>query len=65
MNFIYLLVNDSFEWEDIIVFLSEEEGINESVKNPKSRVEVFSKTDKTGYSPTYNYYQNGVYVKTS
>ena len=65
MDFIYLLVNDGDEWEDIIIFLSEEDGINESLKYPKSRVEVFSKTDKSGYSPTYNYYKNGVYIQNS
>ena len=53
MDFIYLLLHGS-EWEDIIVFLSKEEGINESLKYPKSRVEVFSKTDESGYSPIMN-----------
>ena len=65
MDFIYLLVNDGAEWEDIIIFLSKEDGINESLKYPTSRVEVFSKTDKSGYSPTYNYYKNGVYIQKS
>jgi len=66
MELIYLLVIDGAEWEDIIIFLSEEDGINESLKYPKSRVEVFSKTtDKSGYSPTYNYYKNGVYIQKS
>ena len=62
MDFIYLLLHGS-EWEDIIIFLSEKDGINESLKYPTSRVEVFSKTDKSGYSPTYNYYKNGVYIQ--
>jgi len=65
MEFIYLLVYDGGEWEDITIFLSKEDGINESLKNPKGRVEVFSKTDKSGYSPTYNYYKNGVYIQKS
>ena len=64
MEFIYVLIHGS-EWEDIIIFLSEEDGINESLKYPTSRVEVFSKTDKSGYSPTYNYYKNGVYIQKS
>ena len=65
MEFIYVLLHGG-EWEDIIIFLSKEDGINESLKYPKSRVEVFSKTtDKSGYSPTYNYYKNGVYIQTS
>ena len=64
MEFIYLLLRGS-DWEDIIIFLSEEEGINESLKYPTSRVEVFSKKDNSGYSPTYNYYKNGVYIQSS
>ena len=65
MDFIYLLVYDGGEWEDITIFLSKEDGITESLKNPNGRVEVFSKTDKSGYSPTYNYYKNGVYIQKS
>jgi len=64
MDMIYVLVNGG-EWEDIIVYLSKEDGINESIKYPGGRVEIFSKTDKSGYSPTYNYYKNGVYIQTS
>jgi len=70
MEFIYVLIHGS-EWEDIIIFLSEEDGINESLKYPTSRVEVFSKMDNSGlglgsgsgFGPTYNYYKNGVYIK--
>jgi len=64
MEFIYVLLHGG-DWEDTVIFLTEEDGINESLKYPKSRVEIFSKTDKTGYSPTYNYYQKGVYIQTS
>ena len=54
MNFIYVLIGD--EWGDFVIFLSKE-----SIKYPKSRIEIFSKNDKTGYTPTYNYYENGNY----
>ena len=64
MELIYVLLHGS-EWEDMIIFLSEEDGVNESLKYPTSRVEVFSKTDNSGYSPTYNYYKNGVYIQNS
>ncbi len=64
MEFIYVLLNGS-DWEDTIIFLSEEDGIIESLKYPTSRVEVFSKMDNSGYSPTYNYYKNGVYIQSS
>ena len=62
MDHVYVLVYGS-EWEDIVVFLSEEEAINESIKNPKNRVEIFSKTETGGYIPTYNYYENGKYIQ--
>ena len=64
MELIYVLLHGS-DWEDLIIFLTEKDGINESLKYPASRVEVFSNTDNSGYRPTYNYYQNGVYIKTS
>ena len=61
MEFIYLLLHGS-EWEDIVIFLSETDGIKESIKYPKSRVEIFSKTDESGYKPIYVYYKNGLLV---
>ena len=60
MEFVYILHNGS-EWEDMIIFLSKEEAITQSKKYPEGRIEIFSKTDKSGYSPTYNYYKNGEY----
>lgn len=60
MEFIYLLVFNGAEWEDIIVFLSEKEAIDSSKKNPNARIEIFSKSDN-GYIPTYNYYKDGIY----
>ena len=62
MEFVYLLVNDGSEWEDIIIFLSKEEAIIKSNKYPNLRVEIFSKNENGGYTPTYNYYKNGIYV---
>jgi hypothetical protein len=58
MNFVYLLVNGS-DWENMAIFLTKHEAIQTSIKYPKSRIEIFSKTDDFGYLPTYNYYQNG------
>ena len=43
MDFVYILLNDSGEWEDIIVFLSKEEAINASINHPNRRIEIFSK----------------------
>ena len=61
MDFIYVLLHNNSDWEDITIFLSEEDAINESKKFPDSRIEIFSKKDKSGYKPTYNYYKNGEY----
>jgi len=63
MDCIYLLVGG--EWEDIIVFLSKEEAIKESIKYNDLRVEIFSKENNIGYRPTYNYYKNGEYIQHS
>lgn len=66
MDYIYVLVGDRCEWEDVVVFLTEENAIKMSVKYPDCRVEIFSKKDGgSGYTATYNYYQNGKYFETS
>lgn len=58
MDFVYLFFHEN-NWEDMIIFLSKEDAINESKKYPKARVEIFSITNKFGYTPTYNFYKNG------
>lgn len=60
MEFIYLLVVNGAEWEDIIVFLSEKEAIEKSKTSHNARVEIFIKS-ANGYIPTYTYYKNGIY----
>lgn len=62
MDFVYVLLYGS-EWEDIIILLSKEDAINESINYPKSRVEIFSKDKNLGYTPTYNYYKNGKLIQ--
>jgi len=64
MEFVYVLLNGS-EWEDIIILLSKEDAIHESINNPNARVEIFSKNNKLGYSPTYNYYKNGIFIENA
>ena len=60
MEFVYLLVHDGgSEWEDIIVLVTKEDAIKESINRPNHRVEIFSRNNTTGYIPTYNYYKNG------
>ena len=63
MDFVYVLTFGS-EWEDIIILLSKEDAINESINNPNARVEIFTKNNTVGYTPTYNYYKNGELIQT-
>jgi hypothetical protein len=63
MDFVYVFL-DVNDWEDIIIFLSKEDAINESKKYPKARVEIFTiKMDELGYTPTYNFYKNGELIE--
>jgi hypothetical protein len=55
MSFVYLFF-DVNNWEDMIIFLSKEDAINESKKYPKARVEIFKINEEVGYTPTYNFY---------
>ena len=64
MENIYVLLYGS-EWEDLIIFLSKEDAIKESLNYPNSTVQIFSKNDKSGYTPTYNYYENGEFIQNS
>ena len=62
MESIYLLVVDGAEWEDIVVYLDKEEAIEKSKQWSKTRVEIFNKSEKGGYRPTYTFYLNGLLV---
>ena len=62
MEFVYVFL-DINNWEDIIIFLSKEDAINESKKYPNARVEIFSITNESGYTPTYNFYKNGELIE--
>ena len=59
MEYIYVLVHMGGDWEDMIIFVSKEEAIDASKKNPYGRVEIFKKNEVMGYSATYNFYKNG------
>lgn len=65
MDCIYVFCVDGAEWEDIIVFLSKEEAIEKSKKCPNTRLELFVKSPKGGYRPSYNYYLNGEYIEST
>jgi hypothetical protein len=62
MDFVYVLCG--CEWEDIVIILSKECAINESINKPNSRIEIFSKNNNS-YTPTYNYYKNGELIQNS
>ena len=49
----------------MVIFLSKEDAIKESIKHPNHRVEIFSKNETLGYIPTYNYYKNGEFIQNS
>jgi hypothetical protein len=61
MEFVYVLIYGN-DWEDMVILLSKEDAINASIQYSNVRVEIFSKNDKFGYTPTYNYYKNGELV---
>jgi hypothetical protein len=64
MDFVYIYFYGS-DWEDTIIFLSQEDAIKESINNPTNRIEVFSKTiHASGYTPTYDYYINGKLIQS-
>lgn len=70
MEYIYVLMDDGDEWEDLTIYVTREEAIEVSIRNPTSRVEIFAKKissdgQKGPYRPTYNFYQNGILVDTS
>ena len=64
MDSVYVLLYGS-EWEDIVIILSKEDAIKESINHPQARVEIFSKNNNSGYIPTYSYYKNGELIQTS
>jgi hypothetical protein len=60
MEYLYMLVNENNgEWEDTIIYTTEQEAIDMSIKYSNIRIEIFRKMGVSGYLPTYNYYKNG------
>jgi len=62
MEYIYVLCVDGAEWEDLVVYLTLAEALEKSRTWSNTRVELFAKSEKGGYRPTYRYYLNGVLV---
>ena len=66
MKYLYMLVNNTHhDWEDTIIFTTEQEAIDMSLKYSNIRIEIFQKNIFSNYSPTYNYYKNGKLIKTA
>jgi hypothetical protein len=47
------------------IILNELEAINLSIKYKNSRIEIFQKNVYGNYTPTYNYYKNGIIIYNS
>lgn len=63
LDYVYALCNGG-EWEDMIIIIDKTEAINISIKYPQKKVEIFmKKIDGIGYIPTYNYYENGIFIE--
>ena len=57
---LYVLVRQGAEWEDMVIYLTEKDAMEASLKYTSARVELFKKTDN-GFVPSYKYIMNGVY----
>ena len=60
MEFVYVSVPDGAEWEDLTIYVTEEEGRAASIRHPCVRVEIFQRRPGGGFVPTYHYFLNGV-----
>ncbi len=59
MEYVYVMTCGS-EWEDIVIYLTEEEAIKISKEYPTIHIEIFTKNPGlSGYRPTYKYYRDG------
>jgi hypothetical protein len=62
----HLYVNIGSDPEDIIIiYITEDQAIQASLRKPNSKVEIFEKTfdfngNFNGYLATSNYYKNGI-----
>jgi hypothetical protein len=65
MEYLYMLVGDGFEWEDMLLYTEETDAITASRRYPTRRVEIFKRDGHGTYSPTYSYWQNGELVNAS
>jgi hypothetical protein len=67
MEKLYMYLADGYtsEWEDMILFANETDAIEYLNKHPKGRIELFVKSVKGEYRPSYFYIRNGVVHSSS
>ena len=66
MEYLYMMICDGGEWEDMLVYNTEDEAVHASIRNPDFRIEIFARNNGRGpFSPTYRYYQNGQLYESS
>jgi hypothetical protein len=59
-KYIYVCIPEHGEWEDIVIYLTEEAALVAS-DAADCRVEVYERTSTGGYKPTYKYIKAGIY----
>ena len=58
-EYMYVLVCNGGDWEDMKIVHSKEQAIQLSIRYSNAVVEVFCKNKKNEYIPIYQYYKNG------
>lgn len=58
IEYVYMLLNGN-EWDDVVLYLTKDQAISQSILYPNYRVEIFKKTSTCSFLPTYYYYKNG------
>jgi len=51
MNYLFVLIDDNIELDNMVIFIDDDTAKIASIKNPDKRVEIFTKT-KNGYKPS-------------
>lgn len=62
-QYLYMLTNIDFSWEDNILYNDEKIAIEQSKKFPNFRIEIFLSNGGI-FQPTYCYYKNGILYET-
>ena len=60
-KYLYMLVPNEAEWEDMVLMLNIEDAIIISKRYYKNTVQIFvKKEDSIKYKPMYKYFENGI-----